>query len=182
MTTPVEDPVWEPVDEAEMALKAAFTGLNEAATKAIVQGLIDTPNKFILHTRGYYGASLFLSFSFSLSLSLSLSLESAIVCAVACDGTCHANHARRHENRELDLRAYVLTGKDFPKTVAEFQTKMPKSAFTKLTLVDPEIYNASSSFPPFPRIVHRFPVLSTFFPFLFSPGAEPCFFNTKSRH
>ncbi|KAK4098536.1 hypothetical protein N658DRAFT_526257 [Parathielavia hyrcaniae] len=87
-------PVWDPVDEAEIELKAAFTGLNDAATKAIIQGLEDTPNRFVLHTRGYY-----------------------------------------------DLRAYVLTGKDFPRTTAEFQGKMPKSAFSKLTAIDPEIYN-----------------------------------------
>ncbi|KAK3901383.1 hypothetical protein C8A05DRAFT_34940 [Staphylotrichum tortipilum] len=87
-------PVWDPVDEAESQLKAAFAGLNDAATKAIIQGIVDTPNRFVLHTRGYY-----------------------------------------------DLRAYVLTGKEFPRTTAEFQGKMPKSAFSKLTTVDPEIYN-----------------------------------------
>ena len=50
-------PVWDPVDEAESELKAAFAGLNDAATKAIIQGILDTPNRFVLHTRGYYGWS-----------------------------------------------------------------------------------------------------------------------------
>ena len=50
-------PVWDPVDTAEKALKDAFTGLSDAATKVIIQAVIDAPNKFILHTRGYYGRS-----------------------------------------------------------------------------------------------------------------------------
>ncbi|KAJ4302030.1 hypothetical protein N0V88_002163 [Collariella sp. IMI 366227] len=91
MTTPV----WTPVDAAEKALKEAFTGLNDAATKAIVQGVVDAPNRFVLNTKGYY-----------------------------------------------DLRAYVLSGKSFPTSTAEFQSKMPKSAFLKLTTIDPDIYNA----------------------------------------
>ncbi|KAK4132048.1 hypothetical protein BT67DRAFT_444172 [Trichocladium antarcticum] len=89
-------PGWEPLDAAEKALKDAFTGLDDAATKAIVQGVEDAPNRFILHTKGYY-----------------------------------------------DLRAYVMTGKDFPRTTAEFQAKMPKSAFFQLTAIDPKIYNTT---------------------------------------
>lgn len=50
-------PAWDALDAAEKALKEAFTGLDDAATKVIVQGVIDAPNKFILHTRGYYGMS-----------------------------------------------------------------------------------------------------------------------------
>lgn len=50
-------PVWEPLDAAEKALKDAFTGLDDAATKVIVQGVVDAPNRFILHTKGYYGKS-----------------------------------------------------------------------------------------------------------------------------
>lgn len=48
----------------------------------------------------------------------------------------------------LDLRSYVLTGKDFPKSATEFQTKMSKTAFQKLTEIDSEIYDVCGAYFP----------------------------------
>lgn len=39
-----------------------------------------------------------------------------------------------------DLRCYVLTGKTFPRTTAEFSAKMPKPGCSQLTNCDPDIY------------------------------------------
>ncbi|KAK3686198.1 hypothetical protein B0T22DRAFT_443282 [Podospora appendiculata] len=89
---------WDPVTEAEQALKQAFGALSASPDTALVPATDTTPNRFILHTRGYY-----------------------------------------------DLRAYVITGKDFPRTVAEFQTKMPKAAFAKLNSVDADIYTKTQN-------------------------------------
>ncbi|KAK0623706.1 hypothetical protein B0T14DRAFT_565035 [Immersiella caudata] len=40
-----------------------------------------------------------------------------------------------------DLRAYVLAGKAFPRTATDFQTMIPKSAFSSLLTIDPLIYD-----------------------------------------
>ncbi|KAL7624612.1 hypothetical protein AAE478_006179 [Parahypoxylon ruwenzoriense] len=85
---------WDPVTDAEKAVKEAFSKLNDSNDKVVVPGSQGKPNRFVLHTKGYY-----------------------------------------------DLRAYVLTGKDFPKSTTEFQTKMPKTAFQKLTEIDSDIYD-----------------------------------------
>ncbi|KAK3386532.1 hypothetical protein B0H63DRAFT_540478 [Podospora didyma] len=92
MTT--EEPQWDAVTEAEIALKKAFSDLKVSGDSALVPGTDTTPNRFILHTKGYY-----------------------------------------------DLRAYVLSGKEFPRTPAAFQAKMPKAAFAKLTAIDSTIYD-----------------------------------------
>ncbi|RPA73623.1 hypothetical protein BJ508DRAFT_418966 [Ascobolus immersus RN42] len=41
----------------------------------------------------------------------------------------------------FDLQAFIITGSKFPKTTGEFEKKMPKASFTKLTDIDSKIYD-----------------------------------------
>lgn len=46
---------WNPVTDAEKAVKEAFSTLNDSNDKVVVPSSQGKPNRFILHTKGYYG-------------------------------------------------------------------------------------------------------------------------------
>ncbi|KAJ6440547.1 Hybrid polyketide synthase/ nonribosomal peptide synthetase [Purpureocillium lavendulum] len=42
-----------------------------------------------------------------------------------------------------DLRAYVLTGKEFPRTIADFEARMPKTSLQELDKIQPKLYETT---------------------------------------
>jgi len=46
---------WTPTSEAEQKLKDAFAALESSNDKVVIPETVETPKRFVMHTRGYYG-------------------------------------------------------------------------------------------------------------------------------
>ncbi|KAG8677742.1 hypothetical protein FPOAC2_03830 [Fusarium poae] len=60
---------------------------------------------------------------------------------IPCAESDNDNRFILHSKGYFDLRAYVMSGKDFPTTPADFDAKVSMSAFKKLNELDSDIYN-----------------------------------------
>src|ERR1700722_4479588 len=107
---------WTPTTTEDTLFKEAVAKLNTSNDNVVVQTPKGQPNRFILQSKGYYGQLQYFSLSYN-DVYSSLS----------------------------DLQAYVMTGNTFPNNNGDFERRMPKTSFKKLTDIDPDIYEVCSN-------------------------------------